>query len=335
EPVVVPVKRFRVPRQKRSFVFADATEERAYVVTSKHVRVLDGEGAKHVESFRRFARQLFNAFDTVLHDVDHFADATAAPSWAHTLQQRRRLLRSLVEHRHGRLLVVRSRNRLWLHARGNLVEDLDAGFFLLEILPLIKSDETDDPFHVVRIGITGCSLKHESRLLDASLRGDCEHHGSNLIDWRDVENQLIVRGDLCLTFADQENDRGGGRESFVPTGKRISEGGFDDARAHDTAHHPGFGRHELFAQGLRVRVDVGPTPVGGALDAEICQTRSGPDFSFARYGESESIRIVDVAAFFVETFTCEFAETRGHHRVARFVSDAVGELGAVGDLLVH
>ena len=45
--------------------------------------------------------------------------------------------------------------------------------------------------------------------------------------------------------------------------------------------------------------------------------------------------IVDVAAFFVESFACELAKTRGHHRVASFVSDAVGEFGAVGNLLVH
>src|SRR6185503_19450143 len=92
---------------------------------------------------------------------------------------------------------------------------------------------------------------------------------------------------------------------------------------------------ELFAKRFGVRVDVGPTPISGALDAEIGQTRARPDFSFAGDRESEGVRIVDIATFFVEPFTRELAETRGHHRIARFVSDAVGELGAVCDLLVH
>src|SRR6185437_7659744 len=100
-------------------------------------------------------------------------------------------------------------------------------------------------------------------------------------------------------------------------------------------HHFLFGGDELLAERFSVRVNVGPTPVRRTLDAEICKTRACPDFSFASDSESEGVRIVNIATFFVESFARELAETRSHHGVARFVTDAIGELGAVSNLLVH
>ena len=89
----------------------------------------------------------------------------------------------------------------------------------------------------------------------------------------------------------------------------------------------------MFAERFRVRVDVGPTPVRGAFDTEVRQPCPGPDFSLARDGESECVGIVDVASFFQQPFAGRFAKTRGHHRVARFVSHPIRKLCAIGDLL--
>ena len=51
QPVVVPVKLFRIPGQQLLFVFADASEKRAHVVGAKDVSVLDRERTKHIKRF--------------------------------------------------------------------------------------------------------------------------------------------------------------------------------------------------------------------------------------------------------------------------------------------
>src|SRR5918996_5827783 len=97
------------------------------------------------------------------------------------------------------------------------------------MLTLIETDETDNSLHVVGIRIAGGCLKDESRLFNTRLRGDRKHYGCDLIDRRDVEDQSIVRRNLRLTFANQEDDRRGSREALVPTGERIRHCRFDNA----------------------------------------------------------------------------------------------------------
>ena len=75
-------------------------------------------------------------------------------------------------------------------------------------------------------------------------------------------------------------------------------------------------------------------PQYAALDAEIREPSARPDFAFTCNCESESVGIVDVAIFLGESLAGEFTKAGRHHRVACFISDALGEFGTIGDLLI-
>ena len=79
-----------------------------------------------------------------------------------------------------------------------------------------------------------------------------------------------------------------GGEAFVPSGEGIGKRRLDNAGPNDAANDSGLGGDELFAERLRVGVDVGPAPPGRTLDAEISQARARPDLSFARDGQARA-----------------------------------------------
>src|SRR5262249_40572873 len=105
----------------------------------------------------------------------------------------------------------------------------------------------------------------------------------------------------------------------------------DNARPHDAAHQFSFGGYELFAERFSVGVDIRPTPEFRALNAHLSKTIAHPHFSLASDRESERIRVVTIAHFFVETFTRLFAKVRGHHGVFRFFARAFRHLRAIAN----
>src|SRR5215210_5242388 len=105
------------------------------------------------------------------------------------------------------------------------------------MLALVETDEADDAAHVVRIAVARRGLMDEAGFFDASLGGDGEHDGCDMVYGRDVQYELLVRRYLRLSFEGDEDQRGGRRKALVPAGERIADRGFDDARADDGAHH--------------------------------------------------------------------------------------------------
>src|SRR5688500_6617292 len=90
-------------------------------------------------------------------------DAAAAPARRGLIEQLVRSLREFVEHRRGCEFVRSLFDRLRLDHSGKFVGELVPGLFILEMLPLIETDETDYPFHVVRIRIARRSLENKRR----------------------------------------------------------------------------------------------------------------------------------------------------------------------------
>ena len=80
-PVVVPIESLWIPREKLSFVFANAFEQGPHVVRAKDVGVFNGEGKKHFKSFLRFARLLFDAINGFLHTIDDAFIFSTTPTW--------------------------------------------------------------------------------------------------------------------------------------------------------------------------------------------------------------------------------------------------------------
>jgi hypothetical protein len=115
-----------------------------------------------------------------------------------------------------------------LHARCDLVDDLESGLFLVEVLALVEAEHADDAPHVVRVTVARRGLIDEARFFDARFGRDAEHHGGHLIDGRDVQHQLLVDGNLRLPFERDEDERGGRRESLVPAGEGVIFRRFDD-----------------------------------------------------------------------------------------------------------
>ena len=137
-----------------------------------------------------------------------------------------------------------------------------------------------------------------------------------------------------MAFQGHENDWRRGGEAFVPAGEGITPGRFHDARTHDAAHNSSFGRDQLFAECFGVSVNVGPVPEFGALNAKFSESIARPDFSLARDGQAECIRIVSIAHLFIETLARLFAKVRRHHCVFRFFARAFGHFGAVANFRV-
>ena len=155
-----------------------------------------------------------------------------------------------------------------------------------------------------------------------------------MIDRRDVEDELVVDGNLRLPFERDEDERRGRREAFVPTGEGITDRRLDDAGAHDGAHDALLSRDQLLAQTLRVRVDVGPAPPLRALDAQFRQAVARPNFALARNGEAHRIEVIGIAPFFDQTLAPRLAEARRLQSIARLILHALGQLGAISDLLL-
>src|SRR5689334_25341790 len=96
QPIVVPIKLFRIPREKLLLIFANAIEQRPHVVATEYVRVLDGEGEKHLKRFRRFARLLLDSVDGLLDALDDAFVAAATPTRLCAIEQVRSLLCRLI-----------------------------------------------------------------------------------------------------------------------------------------------------------------------------------------------------------------------------------------------
>ena len=135
--------------------------------------------------------------------------------------------------------------------------------------------ETDDPFHVVGIGIAGCCLENEP----LSTHACADTASITDATWSTGVISRISFGsrNLRLAFANQKM-----------IGAVVVKPSFQPGNGYDIADSTMLGRtmlrtipvggDELLAERLRVGVDVGPTPVRGAFDAEIRQTRPRPDF---------------------------------------------------------
>ena len=80
-PIVIPIEGFGIPREKLTFIFANAFEQRPHIVRAKNVSILNGEGKKHFKSFLRFARLLFDAINGFLHTIDDAFIFSTTPTW--------------------------------------------------------------------------------------------------------------------------------------------------------------------------------------------------------------------------------------------------------------
>ena len=150
-PVVVPIESLWIPREKLSFVFANAFEQGPHVVRAKDVGVFNGEGKKHFKSFLRFAGLFFDAIDGFLHAIDDAFVFSATPPRLCFVKKCGHFLRCIVHHRKGSRFKTLRRNTERLHARGDFPEEPQPILFLKLLLAPKHSDHTDNPLHVVGI----------------------------------------------------------------------------------------------------------------------------------------------------------------------------------------
>ena len=88
QPVVVPIKLFRIPDQQRLLVFSKTTEQRAQVVRAKDVSVFVREWSENIKRFRSLVRNLFQPVDVAFHKINHVDNAAATPARPGSIKQR-------------------------------------------------------------------------------------------------------------------------------------------------------------------------------------------------------------------------------------------------------
>ena len=221
QPVVVPVKSFGIPDQQRFFIFSDAAEQGAQIVRAENISILVRKRLEDFKRFRSLVRNLFHAIDVAFHEIDHIDNAAATPARPGAIEQRRDLFGGCVNHRRRGGLESFRRHRSRLHTRSDLVDKTHSSIFFEKVFPFVQTHQTDDPRHIVGIGIARGRLVDQARLFDAGYGGNCQHGRRNLIHWSDIQNQFFIGRYLCLTFEHHENNRRRGREPFIPAGERI------------------------------------------------------------------------------------------------------------------
>ena len=151
--------------------------------------------------------------------------------------------------------------------------------------------------HSSRISISRRELVHKLRLFNTGLCRYSEQSGDYIIYGCDVENEFIFSGKFSLTFEGEKDKRRCCSKALVPSWKRKRNCALDNRRAHNRAHYPFFGCDDLLAKTLCIRVDVRPSPPLSALDAEIGEPLSDPDFSLAHDRRLQCAFIVQIAPF--------------------------------------
>ncbi len=252
---------------------------------------------------------------------------------AHLSQNFGDLLRCLVEKRKRVLLEALGFDRLRFHPRRDLVQKPIASRLASEVLSFEEPEKIDQPAEPRRVAVPRRDLEYQLRLLDDRLRRHRQNRGRDHVDGNHVEDHVGRDGEEVLPAHRHPNQRGGGGEPLVPSGKRKLESALDDGGTDDRPHHALFGGDELLAEALGVGVDVGPAPILRFREAEVGQARADPVLALSGDGEAEGLLVVGIAALLQKSLPRELAKPVGERFVLRFVAHARGEPLAVVDFL--
>ena len=261
-PVVGPVDLLRSPVERLALLGQQARVGRARVRARERALLVPGEGREETDDV-----------------IDLLFRARGA------LERARRGTRDGLR-RSGRLLEhLRHRLRRTRHrARAERVEPLlrdDRGLHVLleevdervplaaplVVLALVERDELAEALarggvHVARaVLVDGLGRALEEL-------GEREDHaGADDVRGDEVEDG-VTPDDLVVALHREEDDRRRRADALVPAGEGETDRALAAGRTRDRVRDPG-ARDDLLADALRVRVDVRPAPVGGALEAGL------------------------------------------------------------------
>ncbi len=335
EPVVVPVELFGIPRQQGLLFFLDHRLQCPHVVRPIQIFVIDHERFEHREGVHRLFGRLLERLDRLLQIRNDVADPAAAPTRTRFIEHPVGTFRNLVQHRRRGELIRPVGDGLRLDHSGELVDQLVAGFLVLEMPTFVEPDEPDDTFHIVRVRVAGRRLENERRVrIDEGVHRRGEDRTRDHIDRNDVEDQLFVDRNDRLTAKRDQNERRGRRKALVPARERIRLRRFDDGRPDKHLHDVVLLGDDLLGKRFRIRINIRPAPIFGTLGAEFGRAFADPHFAFAKDRRFQFGFVVRVAAFVDKALACLLAKFRRLHRVIGLLTCLFAQACAVLDLAI-